>query len=77
MKAKRELDLTELEAQGRKVLHVYEVAAVLGVTRRHVQDLIEEGQIGAIDVGGSRLKFWRVPITECRKFLERRSSLHP
>jgi excisionase family DNA binding protein len=72
----KDLDLNALQAQGRKVLYVHEVAAVLRVTGAHIIDLIEEGQIGALNVGSDSRKSWRIPITELQKFISKRSTLH-
>jgi len=61
--------------RGRSLLYVHEVAKLLMVTGRHVRDLIEEGQIVAVNVAGGSLKHWRVPLTEVRRFLLMRNSL--
>ena len=37
-------------------------------------DLIEEGQLQAVNVGGSDPKFWRIPVEAYDAFLERRHS---
>ena len=46
----------------------------LRVTEQHVLDLIEEGQLRAVNVGGNDRKFWRVPVEAYEAFLERRHS---
>ena len=70
-----QMDFNALLFPGRKMLYVAEVAERLQVTERHVIDLIEEGKIGAIDIGGGLRKFWRVPVTEFEKFLKKRASI--
>jgi excisionase family DNA binding protein len=60
--------------QERTVLYVSEVAAKLKVTDQHVIDLIEEGQLNAINVGGGLRKFYRIPVLEYEGFLRRRHS---
>jgi len=69
------MDFNSLLFPGRKMLYVSEVAQRLEVTDQHVLDLIDEGQIGAVNIGGGQRKFWRVPATEFEKFLKSRSSL--
>ena len=60
----------------KSVLTVKAVAAELGVSNRHVLDLIEEGVIPAIDVGrfGSR-KFYRIARASLDQFKSGRSTL--
>ena len=58
----------------RTVLYVSEVAEKLEVTDQHVIDLIEEGQLNAINVGGGLRKFFRIPVHEYEAFLRRRHS---
>lgn len=60
---------------GRKMLTVTETARELAVTEQHVQDLIEEGRINAVNVGGGTRKFWRVPTGELERFMAERSSM--
>ena len=43
---------TSLMFEKRRVVYVEEVADTLDVTRQHVLDLIEEGKLHAINVGG-------------------------
>lgn len=57
------------------MLYVHEVASLLGATDQHVINLIDEGQLGAINIGGAGRRFWRVPVTSYQEFLTRRSSL--
>jgi excisionase family DNA binding protein len=72
---RKQLDLAELKAQGRKVLYTHEAADLLAVAKRHVDDLIEEGKIGAIDVGNGTRKCYRIPVGEFERFITARSSL--
>ena len=60
----------------RTVLYVAEVAMKLRVTEQHVLDLIEEGKLQAINVGGNDRKFWRIPVEAYEAFLERRHSFN-
>lgn len=70
-----QMDFNSLLFPGRKVLYVSEVAERLQITDRHVIDLIQEGKLGAVDVGGGLRNFWRVPVTEFEKFLKKRASV--
>lgn len=59
----------------RKILRVAEVARLLDVTEQHVHDLIEEGAIQALDVGGGGQKrFWRIPREAYEAFVAKRHS---
>lgn len=65
------------KAQGRTTLRVDEVAAVLNVTREHVNNLIEAGELTAIQLQrktGTR-NCWRIPLLAVSEFLCKRSSL--
>lgn len=73
--AHEQMDFNALLFPGRKVLYVAEVAERLEVTERHVRDLIDEGKLGAINIGGGEMKFWRIPVTEFEKFLRKRASV--
>jgi len=59
----------EIEAKyaGVTVVCVKEVALVLGVSSRHVGDMIEEGKIQAFNIAGRDNKrnrsHWRVPVS--------------
>jgi excisionase family DNA binding protein len=52
----------------RTVLCVAEVAMKMRVTEQHVLDLIEEGKIQAINIGGGGRNFWRIPVELIRSF---------
>ena len=57
---------------GRFTLRVEEVARALSVSGRHVIDLIEEGKLRAINIGGenpSGRKFYRIPVEAYRDYL--------
>jgi excisionase family DNA binding protein len=71
----QQVDFTELLFPGRTVLYVAEVASRLKVTEQHVCDLIEEGQLHAINLGGGTRNFWRIPVKAYEDFLQKRSSL--
>jgi excisionase family DNA binding protein len=58
----------------RKVLYVSEVASRLDVTDQHVMDLIDEGKLQAINVGGHTRKFWRIPVEAYLHFLQQNHS---
>jgi excisionase family DNA binding protein len=60
---------------GRTVLYVREVAEKLAITEQTVMNMIESGQLGAINIGVGGKKFWRVPVTEYEKLLRKRNSL--
>lgn len=61
---------------GRKILYVAEVAERLAVTERHVIDLIEEGLLRAINIGGDNVsgrKFYRIPVEAFEAYLKSRT----
>lgn len=53
----------------RRVLVVAEVAAKLRITEQHVIDLIDEGKIQAVNIGGNGRKYWRIPVEAYNAFL--------
>jgi len=59
----------------RTVLSPDEIADKLRCTKAHVLRLIESGQLGAIDVGTGKYKFYRVPAAEWEKFLRKRAAV--
>ena len=69
-------DVSDLVFSGRSVLNVRECADKLSVTDQHIKNLIEEGELGAINAAGpGERKLYRVPAAEWAKFLSRRSSV--
>lgn len=68
----QQLDFGGLLFPGRSTLYVSEVAQKLSVTDRHVIDLIEEGKLKAINIGGentSGRRFYRIPVHWYEEFL--------
>lgn len=68
-----QMDFNGLLFPGRKVLYVSEVAGRLQVSERHVIDLIEEGKLRALNVGGdnaSGRKFYRIPVEAYEAYLK-------
>ena len=57
--------------KNRTFLYVGEVAMKL-----RVLDLIEEGQLQAVNVGGNDRKFWRIPVEAYDAFMGRRHSFN-
>lgn len=72
-----QMDFNALLFPGRKTLYVAEVAERLSMDDQQVRDLIDEGKIHAIDIGGGTRKFWRIPVSSFERFLKERSSLKP
>jgi excisionase family DNA binding protein len=58
----------------RKVLTVAEVAARLDCTDQHVIDLIDEGQLQALNIGSAVKRHWRIPKEAYEAFLRERHS---
>jgi excisionase family DNA binding protein len=56
------------------MLRVHQVALRLGITTQHVRDFIDEGALGAINLGKAGRKFWRVPVEAYQAFLKERST---
>lgn len=73
MDAPQQLDFGNLLFdRKRTVLYVSEIAEKLSVTERHVINLIEEGKLRAINVGGqnsSGRKFYRIPVEWWEEYL--------
>lgn len=68
-----QLEFPSLDFQGRTALYVFEVAQKLGVTERHIRDLIMEGRLRAVNIAGKNVtdrKFYRIPIEAYREFVE-------
>ena len=64
-------DSDPLAFPGRSVLYVREVAEKLRVTEQHVLDLIEEGKLRALNIGGGSRKFYRIPVPWYQEYLKR------
>lgn len=60
-------------AEGRTALYLHEVAAKLGITLKHVSDLVEEGKLDAINLASPGNKTGRrclrIPIESYRQFV--------
>jgi hypothetical protein len=73
---------------GRVTLYLYEVAVALSCTPEHVANLIEKGELAALDIRSTPTpvkkgrhcaavrKFWRVPVSGFEQFVKKRSSLN-
>ena len=59
----------------RTVLYVDEIAEKLDCSKQHVLNLIDEGLLGAINIGTATAKFYRVPVGEWEKYLRKQSSV--
>ena len=64
-----------LFAPNRTVLSPDEIAGKLNCSKPLVLKLIESGQLGAINIGTGRVKFYRVPAAEWEKFLRNRAAV--
>ena len=71
----QQMDFAGLLFPGRSVLYPGECAERLNVSLQHIIDLIDEGQLGAVNIGGGERKHYRIPVAEWEKFLKRRSSI--
>ena len=69
-----QLTFPSLSFPGRKTLYVSEVADRLGCTDQHIMDLIEEGKLQAVNIGGATRKFWRIPVEAYELFLRENHS---
>lgn len=58
----------------RTVLYLDEIAEKLDCSKQHVINLIESGELGAINIANATAKFYRVPVGEWEKFLNKRAS---
>ena len=58
-----------------RALHVREVAAELAVSEQQVINLIDAGEMEAVNVGDGSRRHWRVRIEALVKFMEAHSSL--
>lgn len=59
---------------GRRVLTVGEVSERLRVTIQHVIDLIDEGQLTGINLGGGSKRHYRIPVESYERFIKERCS---
>jgi excisionase family DNA binding protein len=62
------------EGEGEKLLTTAEVAARLGLSQRHVQELIKEGTIPAFRAG---VRNWRVRVEDLEAYIQRQSNRPP
>ena len=63
-----------LFAPARTALSTDEIAEKLRCTKAHVLRLIEAGELGAVNIGTGKYKFYRVPAAEWEKFLRKRTA---
>ena len=70
-----QLEFPSLSFPGRKALTVGEIAAVLDVCENHVLNLIESGQLIAINVGCASKHHPRIPIEAWHRFLKSRNMM--
>ncbi len=61
--------------KARTMLSPEEIAAKLECTRQHVMHLIEGGDLGSINIGNGKNKFYRVPAAEWERFLKKRATV--
>ncbi len=61
--------------RNRTVLSPDEIAGKLNCSRQLVIKLIESGQLGAINIGTGKVKYYRVPAAEWEKFLRNRAAV--
>jgi hypothetical protein len=73
-----QLEFPSLDFPGRTTLYPHECAERIGCAAQHIYDLIEEGQLGAINLSGANnltdRRCLRVPIESWRKFLVERTT---
>lgn len=64
----------EFRLKGRSVISVQEAAKLLGISDRHVIDLIDEGKIRALDLGGQHgaRRLYRIPVSAFQSFVASR-----
>jgi excisionase family DNA binding protein len=56
------------------VYTVAELAARLKVSRQHILNAIEQGELNAVNIGNNKTHFWRVPISEVERYEASRNS---
>jgi excisionase family DNA binding protein len=71
----QQMEFGKLLFPGRTVLYVGEVAERLDISEQHVLDLIDEGRLLAINIGGGTRKFWRIPVEAYERYLEENRSV--
>lgn len=61
----------------RTTLHLQEVAKFLTMTDQQVSNLIEDGELAAVNIAGrlSSRKAWRIPSGTLQEFIDRRKSV--
>lgn len=71
-----EFPYASLDFPHRATLTAAEIAEKLGCTKRHIENQIEAGQIGDLNLASkdTSRRFSRVPIEEYRNFIIRRMS---
>ena len=73
-----QFEFPSLDFPGRNVLYPHECAAKIGCHVDHIYDLIEEGQLKAIDISGRNnltdRRCARIPIESWRLFLAARTT---
>jgi excisionase family DNA binding protein len=75
-----QLPLAQTTFPGRSVLTISEVAKTLNCTETHVRDLIDEGQLVAVDIAGPPVpggrpprQCLRIPVSSYDNFLRARA----
>lgn len=65
---------TSLDFPGRVTLTVDEIATRLGATTQHILDLIEEGELVAVDLSGkgATRRYCKIPVEAYREFIVKR-----
>ncbi len=79
MSEQLQFPFASLDFPGRVSLRVEEVAGKLGITPKHVVDLIAEGKLVALDhrgLGASRACY-RIPVEEYRNYVVRSLTTSP
>ena len=61
--------------KARTMISPEEIAAKLECSRTHVIHLIEGGDLGSINIGSGKIKFYRVPAAEWERFLRKRATV--
>jgi len=61
--------------KARTMLSVEEIAAKLECSRAHVINLIEGGDLGCVNIGAGKTKYFRIPAAEWERFLRKRATV--